>query len=323
MQSRAVILLYHRIVDDAPDLLDYSPSGMTLRRSAFEQQMRYLRAHYDVIPLSELVAQLSGSGAVGNARCAVTFDDGWRDNYTHAFPILRSLGIPATIFVATNYINGGTWFWEERLKYVIAHVVQRARDGVLTAARRDELRQALIGMFGRDPLPMRLAVLRSFLTRQVNALRQHPEQDRERVMAGLETLLQWPELIETRRFLSWAEIHEMEQYGVEFAAHTISHVNLERTEADDARREISGSWSAIESRLARAAPLFAYPFGKHSNATRQIVVDAGLSGAVTTENGFISSTSDRWRLNRIDIHETCAATIPTFACTIMRFVSPH
>jgi peptidoglycan/xylan/chitin deacetylase (PgdA/CDA1 family) len=323
MQSRAVILLYHRIVDDAPDLLDYSPSGMTLQRAAFEHQMRYLRQHYDVVPLSELVTQLSDSGDVGSARCAVTFDDGWRDNYTHAFPLLRSLGMPATIFLATNYIDGGTWFWEERLKYVIAHVVQRARDGVLTEARREELRKALVGMFGLDPLPMRLAVLRSFLTRQVNALRQQPEPVRERAMGALETLLQWPELAETRRFLSWGEIREMEQHGVEFAAHTISHVNLERTEAEDARREISGSWSAIESRLAKAAPLFAYPFGKHSNATRQIVVDTGLSGAVTTENGFVSSSSDRWRLNRIDIHESCAATIPTFACTIMRFVSPH
>ena len=61
--------------------------------------IRYLRAHYDVVPLEDLISTGSDNA------CAITFDDGWRDNYVTAFPILRAHGVPATIFLATNLVG--------------------------------------------------------------------------------------------------------------------------------------------------------------------------------------------------------------------------
>ena len=85
---------------------------MTVTPPEFEMQVRFLRAHYDVVPLSRIMEAVRGSDAFPPDLAAITFDDGWRDVYEHAFPILRAHQAPATLFVTSAFANGGTWFWE-------------------------------------------------------------------------------------------------------------------------------------------------------------------------------------------------------------------
>src|SRR5687767_8778782 len=143
MRAAGVVLLYHRVVDDPPELLDYSASGISIGVRAFDAQMAYLRAHYRLTSLQSLVDRVSNGAPLDDGVCAVTFDDGWRDNYTHAFPILKKYGVPCTIFLTTNFIDGKEWFWEARLKYVLAHVRQRHRDGAVGQADEGVLRARL------------------------------------------------------------------------------------------------------------------------------------------------------------------------------------
>jgi peptidoglycan/xylan/chitin deacetylase (PgdA/CDA1 family) len=318
MKASAMVLLYHRIVDDPPELLDFSPSGITIRRDAFDAQMQYILARYRVIPLSRLADMVSKRSTLEDGLCAVTFDDGWRDNYTHAFPIIKQHKVPCTIFLANNFIDGSQWFWESRLKYVLGHIVQRFRDGRVDAADGQVVRQTLARHNAAVVLEQPLPELRRFLTALVNKLRAHSPREVSMVIAELEELLRLPTLHEPRRFLNWDEIREMEAAGIDFGVHTMSHLNLERCDLDTAGAEIKESKSVTARSLKRAVPLFAYPFGKSTQAVRRLVADAGFTGGFTTRLGFVKGDSDPFQLNRIDIHESVAGTLPLFACRALR-----
>lgn len=319
-KAAATVLLYHRIVDRPPALVDYSPSGMTLATESFEAQMRYLRSSYDVVPLATILAALDGQTPMPAGLCAVTFDDGWRDNYTHAFPILAAHRVPATIFLTTHFLDGAAWFWEERLKYIVGHLYQRQLDGALPAADREAVRDTLDRLAGPRLLDEGLPRVRRRLTGLVNLWRTWPASAREAAMWDIERLLARPALAEPRRFMTWDEVREMARAGIEFGAHTESHVNLERCSDDTARQEIARSRATIAHHLSRPVSTFAYPYGKNTPAVRAIVTEAGFSAAFTTRSGLIARGDDIRGLNRIDINDNVAGSLPYFACRALHLL---
>ena len=216
MKASAVVLVYHRIVDSPPELLDYSPSGMTVRGDAFDAQMAYLRRHYRLVSLRELVAAVASGAPLEDTLCAVTFDDGWLDNYTHAFPILKKHDVPCTIFLTPNFIERSTWFWEERFEYVLAHVLQRYQDRALSDADSQAMRATLESLNLAAILEMTLPRFRRHLSATVVTLRARPEHERLNLMSKLEDLLRLASLAEPRRFMNWDEVRRMADAGVEF-----------------------------------------------------------------------------------------------------------
>ena len=115
------ILMYHRI--NQPDLLGHQMQpGMYVRPESFEMQMRFLKENYNVVRLQELSEKIGKGEKVTPGTIAITFDDGWLDNYTEAFPTLRKYELPATIFLATKYINSTETFWSDGIPYAIARL---------------------------------------------------------------------------------------------------------------------------------------------------------------------------------------------------------
>lgn len=323
MKGSAVVLLYHRIVDGPSELDDYSPSGMTVRADRFDAQMAYLKRHYDVVKLSEIADHVVNRRPLRDRLCAVTFDDGWRDNYTRAFPILKRHGMPATIFLAINFIEGRPWFWEERFKYVLAHLAQLGRAGLVAPDDVEPLQRMLARHSLDAALAMPLPELTRFLTAQVNRFRQTSDDERGWMMGDLEELLSRESLREPRRFMTWDEIREMEAAGIEFAAHTLSHVNLERCDEATAAVEIRGSAEATTLRLRQPLRCFAYPFGKHTPAVRSTVQDAGFGAAFTTRPGFVTGESNPMELCRIDINDNIAPSLPLFASRALHLMGVY
>ncbi len=116
------ILAYHRVLDvpvedDFP--FDIELVSATVRD--FAAQMAYVREHYRPATFETVIAHLDRGEQPPRGTVIVTFDDGFADNYENAFPVLRSLGMPATIFLATGYLDRGDTYWYERL----AHAVMR------------------------------------------------------------------------------------------------------------------------------------------------------------------------------------------------------
>src|SRR5688572_20416923 len=101
-----LIVTYHRVLPPEAGL-DHSQAGIVVSTASFERQLRLLSRLFAVVPLREAAASAEPE------RCAVTFDDGWADNHAHALPVLRRLGIPATLFVTTGLIGTNRLFWPE------------------------------------------------------------------------------------------------------------------------------------------------------------------------------------------------------------------
>ena len=116
---RGAILRYHSVTDDEAATLGYLDSGLMVTAAAFESQLRYVKRHYTVVPLDELVERIHAGRALPRRAAAITFDDGYRDNYTRAYRLLRAEGLPATFYVTTGALDGGPPLWTAKLRYMV------------------------------------------------------------------------------------------------------------------------------------------------------------------------------------------------------------
>lgn len=318
MKNQALILMYHRVSPRGVGVPDYSPNGMTVTPAEFEMQMRFLRRHYDVLPLSQIIAAVRGERPFTPNMCAVTFDDGWQDVYEYAFPLLKKYSIPATIYLTTGFIDGKSWFWEERSKYLLAlihNAAQQDPSASILESTRPEL-----GRFGLDDLlKVRPNMLPAFLTQHGRRIKQWDVDRRNDLMQSLERLAGEIAPSAPRPFMNWDEVQEMSRHDIEFDNHTVSHPVLSDLATDQTLSELKDAASQIQARLGRAPVNFAYPYGKFNEAVRQQVEEQGLASASTTRLGLVKPASDPYALNRVNMCSDVGCYQPLFAARILGF----
>jgi len=115
------ILIYHRVLKQPDPLLPGEVDA-----ASFEWQMQLLAQHFNVLPLSEAVERLKKNSLPNRAVC-VTFDDGYADNAEVALPILEKLGVPATFFIATGFLEGGM-MWNDQVTEAVRHAQGNVMD---------------------------------------------------------------------------------------------------------------------------------------------------------------------------------------------------
>ncbi len=261
-QSSAYIVAYHRVGSTYE-----FPSDVPMMGSQdFEKQIVYLSRRYRVISLRELGGALNRGASIPAKTAVITFDDGYRDNYLKAYPILRKHGVPATIFLATGHIDSGTPFWWDRVSYVMHN----------TAREMVELGQ--FGTYHFNSTTERWLVARTIRERLKDLL----DSEKNLVIEELASQLgvDMPSSLNKELFLSWDEIREMSRNGIDFGAHTVNHPTLIGMPLEQARREIVDSQKRIQENLGRPADTFAYPDGRLLN------VNDGIK-AILRENGFV------------------------------------
>lgn len=272
------ILLYHRVNDSRDPLFDTVPVR------GFDRQMALLRRHFHVLALDELVERRERGDVPPNA-VAITFDDGYRDNFENAFPILRRHGLPATVFLTSATVGSKELLWHDRL---------------LDAFR--ETRVASLHVDG-ETLPMLTpAQRRTAVYACLRTLRRLDPRRRDEEVAGLAAALEVAEPDEHRwSKLTWEEVREMAGGGISFGAHTVNHPILTRIPHDEAVREILDSRDAIARGLGRPVNLFAYPNGGRADFDEEVkraVRDAGFRCAVTAIPGSNDAATDPFELRR-------------------------
>jgi peptidoglycan/xylan/chitin deacetylase (PgdA/CDA1 family) len=144
LADRALVLMYHRVLDEPGD--DVKP-GMYVTRAAFERHLAYLSSRHEVIGLAELGEWMAGRRSFARIPCVITFDDGWLDNFTNAFPLLRRYGLTATVFLITEQLGSQDMLTWDQAREMEAEGIDfgshTATHPVLTtladAAVRDEL----------------------------------------------------------------------------------------------------------------------------------------------------------------------------------------
>lgn len=277
----AQILIYHRVNGEGDPYFGGIPPSL------FERQMAYLSSRFTVLPLTELVSALREKALPPNA-VAVTLDDGYRDNYLHAFPIFQRHSIPATIFLTTSAIGSDKPIWHD-------DVFSAFRETTVPALEPFGPR-AIAGALAT--VPDRLRVQQAVL----GYLRSLSDEERAEAVVRLrEALRVGPSRDVPGLMLTWEDAREMTRGGIRFGSHTATHPILSRVGPARARRELQESKSVIEERLGVTVDGFAYPNGTPADflpETKALLREAGYRFAVTTSPGANDATTDLFELRR-------------------------
>ncbi len=301
------VFMFHGVADTPSDDPLRNSLGLHLAPEAFEKLCRGLASmqrDFPVVSLRQAATALAeGSLPPDQQMVVFTFDDGYRNNLTHAFPILERYELPATVFAATEFIHSQVPLWPDRLEHAF----------ILTN------RIELTVTWDEAPESFSLATVsakRQSLMQLCRRLKDIPQESLPAKLAEIELLLgvgpfSTSDLPEFQRPLSWGDARTLCQSGlVEIGAHTHRHLILGRCQPHTVVEEMTTSLDLLAQNLGSRPDLFAYPNGKHgdfSPATRQALLDAGIRVAVTTELGRNSpATADPLTLSRYGVPHTAA-----------------
>lgn len=277
--GRLSILIFHRVLAQRDPVLDWD-----LDAGAFEQTVQWLKAWFNVLPLDEAVTRLRERSLPARA-AAITFDDGYADNFLVALPILKRHDLPATFFVATGYLDGGR-MWNDTIIEALRHCAKSRLDlsneglGVHELNSAEDVRKAISGILNdvkyRDPERRKQAV------------------EHVAAVAGCR--------LPSDLMMTSEQVRAMRREGMSIGAHTVTHPILARIDADPVRSEVLESKQFLESLLQERVGLFAYPNGKPTvdYRARDVATMRGLDfdAAVTTAWGVADARSDLMQLPR-------------------------
>lgn len=277
--GRVCVVNYHRILEAHDPLLESEPDVAT-----FRWQMALLAKCFNVISLHDAV-QLIGTSRMPPRAVCITFDDGYRSVHDLALPILQEFKLPATVFVTSGFVGGGT-MWNDR----IIEAVQNLPPGQL------DLRELGLGTYSLASLSDRQLTV----GRLTEASKYLPPQGRFDLVQRLEHLV--GDDLDPGLMLTPEMVVNLDRAGIEIGAHTISHPILTSLDDASARHEIEGGKKELEAILGKPVRLFAYPNGKigkdFDERHMRMAREAGYAAAFTTRAGAVTSGQDRFALPR-------------------------
>lgn len=281
-----VILFYHRFKKDNDDTFPYK-----LHVKSFKRQMLHLKRWYNVITLDKLVENTKNREDFSCPSVVITIDDGFKDNYDLAYPILKGLNLPATIFLTSGFINTQKAPWVDEIGTALAktrldklYVPQLFGDQFVAISSNEQKAETLHRIYEKllylehntkvDLVDTLLSILSD-----KGALRAHG-----------------------RIMLNWEEIKKMSQNNISFGAHTMTHPTLSKMGSEDAMFEIIESKRIIENELGTCVRHFAIPNGQNEDFTEELreFCKNGLFESITTTTfGEVTKFSDPYKLPRI------------------------
>ena len=277
--GRLSVLVFHRVHETPDPLFPGEPDG-----ARFEASMQVLRDSFAPMPLNDACRALETHELPPRA-VAVTFDDGYADNCEVALPILQRLGVHATFFVASDYLDGGR-MWNDT-------VIEAVRS--CQAAEMD-LEHLSLGRHSLRDLPSRRAAIQNI----IDALKYLEPGERSARAAAIGSAAGAP--LRSDLMMTSAQLRRVADAGMSIGAHTCTHPILARISDEEARREIAQGRERLENIVREPVRLFAYPNGKPGRDYSRVHVDmvrrSGFDAAFTTAQGVATSGCDRWQIPR-------------------------
>ncbi len=267
------IIAYHRILE-ADDNFRYDDGVISCSPAAFEKQIRFFKDHFSIISFRQLKESLDNRSPLPSNSLIITFDDGYKDNFTHAFPILRKYNTSATIFLSVRHIDTGENYWWDEAAFYLKHAHKSSRD---------------IAQF-------------------LYELKHVPNLERVRRIKELARTIENKTVRLERQSLSWDDIRAMSKAGIEFGSHTMTHPVLSHVEQEsELEYEIGESKKAIEAKIQSDVIVFSYPVGRKTafnDRVKEKVRKAGYRFAVSYMHGtndLTNSLIDLFELRRMDV----------------------
>jgi peptidoglycan/xylan/chitin deacetylase (PgdA/CDA1 family) len=277
------VLTYHRVAEiETPVILD--PAMISATPGDFARQMQYLSNNYNVISMKDLIATAETSADLPERPVLITFDDAYHDFIEYAWPVLKRLRLPATVFVSTAYAaKPEEPFWWDKISNAFWNT------------SREKIDMAPLG-----PLMLtNTAERRKNLKKVKNYLKTL---DHNIAMSRVDELYSYLKgnRMEIKVSLDWDELRQLHSQGITLCAHTRTHPILSRISAEDARKEIIGSQKDLEREIGDVLPIFCYPNGDYNDLIIQILKDAGFIMAFSTKDGH----NDLDCINPFCLHRT-------------------
>ena len=214
----------------------------------------------------------------------LTFDDGLRNNYEFAYPVLQQMGIPATFYVCPGLIEAGSWLWTHEV---------RERLRILTVGERNDLAHE-IGCTPSDP---------DSIVTHMKTLRLAARRSIEHSLRGATPEFQ-PDSAQRQRYdlMGWTDISQLDPQLITIGSHTMTHALLDSVTAEEAEYEVVTSRQTLEARLDREVLHFCYPNGNLGPVAEMLVRENYSSATITRRGFFRRAPADLYRLPRVAAH---------------------
>jgi len=256
-KSQVAVLLYHRI---CPESDSWSLKPLTPEK--FERQIEYFYNEFDIIAIEQLIEFLNHREPLPKKAVAITFDDGYKDNYDYAYPILKKYRAPATIFLTTGHIGTGKLFWWDMVRYMISQTTSDKLD---------------LGYLGKYKLYKNSNDFNS-ASIIIEKLKRIPYNQKRHILEMMAQVLGVNIPIDAGKklILSWEEIIEMSRNRITFGAHTVNHPELINMPLNEAKSEILQSKKDIERKIGAPVSLFSFPNGDSSPELINFIKEVGF-----------------------------------------------
>lgn len=291
------ILRYHSIADKEHNA--FVNTNITLPEDLFESQIKYLIKNYNIVSM-DVVSECFLSGRLFPKKAVVvTFDDGYRDNYT-AYKILKKYKISGTFYVVAGCIGGGEALWLFEILYLIRNT------------KKKSIELEVSGKYITKPIET--SEEKIIFTRKITEIiKSNNLTVREDVRNQLRSQLSDVTGLERRAsqiMLTWEHLREMSNNGMIIGGHTLTHLNLPNAEPEDARREIYECKHLLEEKLQKPVLHFSYPNGGnyqyYNESIMHMVKEAGYLTSTTSNNGLADLTANEYELRRIRVTQNIA-----------------
>ena len=306
----ALILAYHRVnsTDYIKNTLLKKP--LYVSEDIFDLHLAWLTAHFKMVSLSEIINKIKKQEPWTDALCAITFDDGWYDNYEFALPVLKKYKVPSTIFIVGNEVGlSEPNCWD--ICFEIIHRKEQLPRGITDIGKLDKI--LCLNMKNRtEKARTAVNVIRTLAMEEFDAvslrLRDFYYNEIDEVKA----------VNRNYRKLSWADMREMQKESVEFGYHSLNHPILTNLSPERLCDELALPLEKALSNGVDLKRIFSYPDGKRNKDVVQILKKNGFDGATSLANGFNSLRTPLFELKRFNIHSGSSGTLPHFMYNLTR-----
>lgn len=318
-EPKALVLMYHRVADLETDVW-----RLAVRPQHFEEQLLVLRSNWHVVPLPELVDNLN-QGRLRRNSIALTFDDGYLDNYAVARPLLDKYNVPATFFICSGNIGSHAEFWWDELEHLILSTEELPH--TLDIRINQELISFDLGTethltgdlskehqqwkaFVQEPPTLRCALYLK-LWEQLKPLPGHLQQEylqQIKVWAGATGYAR-----AAYQSMNLEQLQDLARNSLfHIGAHTVSHPDLASLSPSAQQQELVKSKSFLEEAISREVTLLAYPYGSCNPETVRLAAEGGFHAAVTTQDCPIVPTSAKYKLGRFLVDDWGGKQLDTY-----------
>jgi peptidoglycan/xylan/chitin deacetylase (PgdA/CDA1 family) len=274
-QGRVLVVGYHRVVEDYESAARTEMPALLTSRKMFERHLDTIGRDFQFVSLDEIGSRLRQGIAFDRPVAAITFDDGYRDVYENAFPILDRKGIPAAVFVVTDFVGRPSWHTHDRVYCLMAKAFttwENPRRG-LTCLLKD------MGLRAAEILPPRRET-RSACAAAAALLPRLSQAEAGQLIDGLHCRV-GRDIGDAPLPLTWPMLADLQGRGITIGSHTKSHAWLARESAERVTDELDGSRHDLERHLGVPVTHFAYPGGQFTPPIVEGVARAGYRFAYT------------------------------------------